>query len=79
MALNFWRKFLIKLKFTNIKQGSYNARIFNNNGQLMAEKNIEHSGADGIQQFNVKNTAGAYTLELTNAGGEKTVIKLIMK
>ena len=45
----------------------------------MAEKNIEHSGADGIQQFNVKNTAGVYTLELTNAGGEKTVIKLIMK
>ncbi len=68
----------IKLKFANMKQGSYTARLFSSNGQLVLEKEIEHSGSNTMHQLQANNIKGACNLELTNSEG-KIVVKVIME
>jgi hypothetical protein len=69
----------IKLKFANMKQGNYTARLFSTNGQLVLEKEIEHSGVNTIHQLQAAIFKGTYNLELSNNGEEKIVIKVIME
>ncbi|MEJ7586948.1 MAG: T9SS type A sorting domain-containing protein, partial [Ferruginibacter sp.] len=58
---------LLNLNLQNLKKDHYSITIFNNQGQQVLRKTIQHAGGNSVQTVNLPvMAAGVYTLEVKN-------------
>ncbi len=68
----------INVLMENIAVGSYNVRIINMGGALIAAKDIQHSGGTQVYTIHIPGmAAGIYTLELTQPGSTRLFYKIV--
>lgn len=67
----------INLKFTQMPEGKYQVRLFDNSGKLIFHRQVRHTQPNGSYEFDISAVAAElYQLEVTGASGKK-VLKLI--
>jgi len=70
----------VKVYFSNIAEGKYLLRLFNNVGQIMHTKEIVHAGGNAIQYLEpeLRIPTGLYHLEIKNiVTGKKSTHSII--
>jgi hypothetical protein len=60
-------------------QGNYRVRIFNNLGQNVLIKNIDHSAGNNIKTFKLGAVKGVYNIEVIKPDNSKFAGKIIAK
>jgi hypothetical protein len=68
---------LIRLQFDNMPQGNYGVRIFNNLGQNILTKNINHSAGNSITTFKLGSVKGVFNVEVIKPDNSKFSGKII--
>jgi len=70
---------IIHLQFMNQPPGTYEARLLNNEGQVISSKQIQHTGGSSFETLLInKDIHGIYHLEITQPGNKKTSIKILL-
>ena len=71
---------IIKLRFTNMKKGKYNARLLTGAAHLVLSKQLNHAGGNAVLDITPGHALakGIYNLELSTAQ-EKLVLKVIIE
>ena len=72
---------VIGVEFRNMDAGIYPVRLFNNLGQLILSKTINHARGTSMEniQPDYKLASGIYQLEVTGPGMEVVIVKVIVK
>lgn len=70
----------IGIQFTNMEKGIYNLRLYNNTGQVLFNRQINHGGNSMMYTIDAgKSLAnGSYLLEFTKPDNRKTVKTLVI-
>ncbi len=69
---------VVSLQFSNIEKGNYTVKVYNNIGQEVFAKNINHNGGSSSQSINIGThiPAGKYNLQISN--GTTVVTKTVV-
>jgi len=69
----------MNLKLQNQLTGTYQARLFNSNGQIVLQQSFDFAGGDGIQKLGNHGsiTPGVYHLQVIKPNGEKQVLEIL--
>jgi len=70
---------VVNIQFSNVAKGEYTLQLYNNLGQIVATKQIEHFGGNATQSMLLGNSIsqGSYKLIISN-GREKRVSKTVV-
>ena len=69
---------VVSLQMSNVEKGTYTIRLFNNIGQEVANKTINHNGGSSTQSITLskKIAAGSYNMQISN--GNNTINKIVI-
>ena len=72
---------IVYVQFEGMAAGTYTARLINNTGQVILSRQLVNKGGKSVQSILLGNTISKsyYLLEITGAGGEKTVRKIVVE
>ena len=69
---------VINIQFNNQSANTYNVQLINNNGKIVARKQINHAGGTSLNTFDISslNVKGSYFLKIASPEGEtiKTIL-----
>jgi hypothetical protein len=69
---------VVSLQMSNVEKGTYSVRIFNNIGQEVASKTINHNGGSATQTIDLGKSiaTGIYSMQITN--GTTVITKTVI-
>lgn len=70
---------VVKLQLNNMPKGSYTATLFNDIGQIILIRQLNHAEGTSTESIEVGNLKGAYLIEVKKPDNTKSVNKLIIK
>lgn len=72
---------IINLQFTGMPKGNYNARVINNQGQIVLSKQITYTGGTATQKIKTGNSiaSGTYKVEVTSPDNVKATISILIQ
>ncbi len=70
---------IINLQLNNQPQGTYAVRLLNKSGQVITQKQIQHTGGSITESISLDNylPRGIYQLEITKPDGLKSIINVV--
>ncbi len=72
---------VINMNFSNMAAGKYTVKLYNGIGQVILAKQIVHAVGNAFYsiQTDKKIAKGVYQLEISGAGGDKKILKLMIQ